>query len=564
MSSECSRSQVITTLRLLVVEDDPMFNMMYTTFLQSKGAVVVSCDSLAVAMQQILSMNTCLDAIILDNQLGDGEGIELLTTIKKRYGELAVVMVSGNDDANFFLQAYQSGIHDYMVKPINLDLLWLKISSAVEQFRLKVLTNKQNKALEQWVDEEQTQQRLAKHLFDRMFHDINQPHASIFAWLKPYSVFSGDAILRCQATDGSWYFLLSDAMGHGLAPAITLMPLLTTFHAMAEKAIPLSNIVFEMNETLHRILPDDRFIAAVLVRLDPWQHTLEVWNGGIPDVLLLDKEGLLITSAPSRHMALGVLARHQLSVQLQQFSLTDLNVHYFLLHSDGLTETVLAAERQLHTEELPRLIHHQSETPLQEIQHLFKEVPEQDDVSLCFVKCAKLITDMDAAIQSSHQPIGAFNVSFTLRGHSLVNVDIPTKIVELLKSHNLPMIFVQRVFTVLTELYVNALEHGVLKLESGLKSEPDGFIRYYEEKEQRIAALTAEDCIELHMHWLAEPQQLHLHIADSGEGFTCGKQSIDQEQSLHGRGFTLIEQLTDYFEITPPGSNFRLVMNLVQ
>ncbi len=549
-------------LKILVVEDDFVFNAFYKNFLQLKGAEVISCLNLAEARNVIHQAHFSFDVVILDNQLTDGEGISLLPELKAINIVTAVVMVSGNDDPLFFLDAFNAGIHDYMVKPVNLELLWVKITRSVREQQLVALTQQQKQALEFWVEQEQEQQRLAKHLFDRMFQQLNQPHPAVHAWVKSHSLFSGDAVLRCQADDGSWYFMLADAMGHGLAPAISLTPMLKTFHSMAKKAIPLPNIVFELNDNLNRLLPDDRFIAAVLLRLDPRQHSLEIWNGGMPSVLLLDHDGAIVSVAPSTNMALGVLAKHQISVQVQRFSLDESNITYFMMFSDGLTETVLDDNGQLQVADLVDLVLWRSERPLQGIKAKFKHVPEQDDVSLCLVNCQHLQLELCAIPCNNKVQTGAFDVSFALRGLSMLHMDLPKKATDFLKVQNFPIEFIQRVFTVVTELYINALEHGVLGLDSKMKSRDDGFIHFYEEKEKRLQLLTEQQFISFDMQWLADSEELQIHITDSGKGFIHSSDNAEKNGNTFGRGLTFIETLTSSLEIIPPGNSLRLTMPL--
>lgn len=551
-------------LKILIVEDDLVFNVFYKNYLANQGALVHTCLSLADAQNIINTQSLQFDAVILDNQLTDGEGISLLPQLQHKQPIAAIIMVSGNDAAESFIAAFTAGIHDYMIKPVNLDLLWLKITKAVEQQRLKRLTQLQHADLSYWVEQEQEQQKLAKHLFDNMFHDLNQPSAAVHAWVKPHSVFSGDAIMRCQADDGSWYFMLADAMGHGLAPAISLMPLLSDFHAMAKKAIPLSNIIYDLNDSLNRLLPDDRFIAAVLLRFDPNKGVLAVWNGGMPAVQLLNSAGVNIANAASQHMALGVLAKDQVSVQLQQFSLAQHGITYFMIFSDGLTETVLANDLQLQSDMLPGLIQWQSDTPFSLIQSQFKAVPEQDDVSLCLVNCHALASSHAITPVRDEHVSGSFDISVTLRGQSLVSADIGELAINFLKSQHLSIVFTQRVFTVLTELYLNALEHGVLALKSELKMQPDGFVAYYEEKQQRMEKLNERDFITLNMQYRANTEQLQLVITDSGKGFTCNTCTDSDDGDFHGRGLNLIKQFSTHFEIIAPGNSIRLAMSPVQ
>ena len=131
-----------------------------------------------------------------------------------------------------------------------------------------------------------------------------------------------------------------------------------------------------------------------------------------------------------------------------------------------------------------------------------------------------------------------------------------------LKVQNFPIEFVQRVFTVVTELYINALEHGVLGLDSKMKSGDDGFIHFYEEKEKRLQQLNEQQFIAFDMQWLAEREWLQMCITDSGNGFTHSNHSVATSGNTFGRGLTFIETLTSNLEIIPPGNSLRLTMPL--
>ena len=549
-------------LNLLVVEDDLLFNALYQNFLLSKGATVHTSSSLEEAEQQLQQHPNYFDAVILDNQLPDGQGLDLLPKLNLGSKITAVIMVSGNDDADFFLTAFSAGIHDYMVKPVNLELLWLKVTRSVREQQLVALTQQQKQALEFWVEQEQHQQVLAKYLFDRMFREANQTHAGVYAWLKPHGCFSGDAILRCQGADGSWYILLADAMGHGLAPAISLMPLLRTFQAMAGKSMPLPNIAYEVNQQLVGLLPDDRFVAAALIRINPWQQQVEVWNGGLPAVLFLSRQGELVHKARSEHMALGVLAGSQFSVKVAQFPLQ--NLGYMVLFSDGLTETVLEDGSYLSEEQLIANLQLHGSNPLDGVTEQFQAIDAADDISLCLVDLTVLMPESHPVSNTFLQAAdtAALQANFVITGAALAHTDFPAKVLELLKEQQCSLIAMQKCFTVLTELYLNALEHGVLELDSALKHGPDGFVHFYEEKEQRLAAIKQDAFIELSLCWSAEHNLLQGQITDSGPGFKRPDLAGGSNNELSGRGLALVEQLTTNFELVAPGNCCRFSMSL--
>jgi len=105
----------------------------------------------------------------------------------------------------------------------------------------------------------------------------------------------------------------------------------------------------------------------------------------------------------------------------------------------------------------------------------------------------------------------------------------------------------QSLFMILTELYVNALDHGVLGLDSTLKSNADGFEQYFNEREQRLNTLN-----EGHIHITVRMQfhetggQINLLFEDSGLGFDYENYEAGKadESALSGRGISLIKQLT--------------------
>ena len=102
------------------------------------------------------------------------------------------------------------------------------------------------------------------------------------------------------------------------------------------------------------------------------------------------------------------------------------------------------------------------------------------------------------------------------------------------------------IHAVLAELYANALEHGVLGLDSRLKRDAQGFSRYYQCRDQRLAALT-EGFVRVHVR--VEPMlnggRLQLQVEDSGEGFDVSRvleRPLDRGR-LSGRGVSLVRQL---------------------
>jgi anti-sigma regulatory factor (Ser/Thr protein kinase) len=97
---------------------------------------------------------------------------------------------------------------------------------------------------------------------------------------------------------------------------------------------------------------------------------------------------------------------------------------------------------------------------------------------------------------------------------------------------------------VLSELFNNALDHGVLKLDSKLKRSEDGMEKYFEERAERLAN-SQTGHIQLNLKKVPGKdgnELLRIQVIDSGDGFDYERVSKDvaANTSLHGRGVVLL------------------------
>ena len=116
-------------------------------------------------------------------------------------------------------------------------------------------------------------------------------------------------------------------------------------------------------------------------------------------------------------------------------------------------------------------------------------------------------------------------------------------------------------YSVLAELYSNALEHGVLQLDSALKRDALGFTAYYEERNRRLQVL---DSGYVRLNLRVEPWKgggrLIIDVEDSGVGFDMGKVQGPPaaEQRLSGRGLNLVRRLSRHAEWSDGGRRARV------
>jgi hypothetical protein len=113
-------------------------------------------------------------------------------------------------------------------------------------------------------------------------------------------------------------------------------------------------------------------------------------------------------------------------------------------------------------------------------------------------------------------------------------------------------------YTILAELYNNALDHGVLGLDSRIKTSTDGFAEYYRLKEERLLSLEGA-WIKITLEHSPEPGggALSIRVVDSGKGFDYQKLELSLEcnDGYSGRGVPLLRKLCRSLEFHGVGNS---------
>jgi two-component system response regulator HydG len=112
---------------VLIVEDDPTFAVMLSTWLKKKGMHVNSAASLSDARQKLSSLSS-LSFILSDVYLPDGTGIDLLKWLKEKGGAPPIILMTNRAQIPIAVQAIKLGASDYISKPVNQEELWVKIT----------------------------------------------------------------------------------------------------------------------------------------------------------------------------------------------------------------------------------------------------------------------------------------------------------------------------------------------------------------------------------------------------------------------------------------------------
>ena len=133
---------------LLIVEDDAALSEALALHFESLDFRVSRSRTLANTLS-LLDANMP-DLVLLDQQLPDGAGLDLLSPLKNREPSLPVIVMTGLHDLELAIAAIQQGAYDFIHKPIQIPALEHAITRALEHQRLarrlKALDNRTESA----------------------------------------------------------------------------------------------------------------------------------------------------------------------------------------------------------------------------------------------------------------------------------------------------------------------------------------------------------------------------------------------------------------------------------
>ena len=124
--------------KILVVEDDRELNRAVCAFLGRNGYEAVGCLCAEEAYDALYE--TVFDLIISDIMMPGTDGFEFARTVREQNTELPILFMTARDDLTAKQRGFSAGADDYMVKPVDLDELLLRIGALLR--RAKIASSK--------------------------------------------------------------------------------------------------------------------------------------------------------------------------------------------------------------------------------------------------------------------------------------------------------------------------------------------------------------------------------------------------------------------------------------
>jgi two-component system, HptB-dependent secretion and biofilm response regulator len=540
--------------RVVLAHGDRQKRVTLEIALAREDCQVQTASSAAGALARFIAAPP--DVMLVDTALPGGLRKLIVEMRAREAGKLVPILLLGPDgETGRGIEPGSVGADDILTGFIAPPVLIARVRLLRRIRNLQLVVAQQERELARHRDVEEREQEVAERVFTNIVHPEGGPRGGNIQYLlSAKSVFNGDILLAARTPAGGLRVFLGDFTGHGLAAAIGAMPVAEMFYGMTSKGFAVAEVLEEIDTKLRRILPVGRYLAACMLELDASARKLGVWNGGMPAVLILrPSENRIVARANSRHLPLTVAGTKRLDGRLEQLDVeTDDRIIAF---SDGVTETRSPSGELFGTPRLEEcLTDAAGDSPFERVcgaLRAFRAWGNQgDDITLAEIRCETsqvATTPSDTGDCANRKPAMDWRVKLELGADTLKVMDPLPLLSRMLVEYQGLERHWSSIYTILAELFNNALDHGLLRLDSNLKSQPAGFDEYYSLRTTRLSALKdGRISVDISNMPRDNGGRLIVRVEDSGAGFDFARSParLEEMRALGGRGIALVRSLS--------------------
>ena len=581
------------SLTILVVDDSRANLAVMTAMLTEMGHEAIQAQSGEAALD--LFRQRTPDMVLMDVVMPGMGGYDAVREMRRIAQDdwIPIVFITAMGQEDDIVRGIEAGGDDYLLKPIHDKMLHAKINALHQHLRLFRRMEEQSQLLLDYQVRNEEERQTAQEFMGRLLalDKIDDPLVRFH--LQAAEVFSGDLIAAARSPAGHLYAMLADSTGHGLTAALAVMPVLQSFYAMVAKGYSIGALAAEINRKIREYLPSNRFVAAVLIALDAENGRVSVWNGGCPPAVLIDQDGAVVVQFNSMHLPLGVLDSGKFNDEVVHYHYGNRRCQV-LLCSDGAVDSADSASMEIGMSHLLQAActeNMAARLPLMVgmLEQKLAGKQAHDDIALILVDCPAedaaeelpipaqpesrhikihALTDITAREQHKHVEKVEWQFDLVLTPPQLRQADIVPMLLHVVNQieHEGVQGLSGKIFLVLSELFNNALDHGLLGLDSVLKNDPLGMDRYFEERTARLSRLVqGEIKIKLRKISGLHGPCLKVAITDSGEGFdflALQAAALDAGMHRYGRGIALVESMSGQLHFSDKGKKSHVCIPL--
>ncbi|MCA9668348.1 MAG: SpoIIE family protein phosphatase [Myxococcales bacterium] len=311
---------------VLVVDDDILLVAMARSHLSAAGYSVADAQLGAEALDRLDERTP--DAILLDIDLPDACGIDLLQRFKRRpeLESVPVLMLTGKDDRESIVRAFEAGAIDYIRKPyIHYEML-ARVGSQLRIGALMHELSERNGAMTRELD---VAARVQRSFLPRVAEVAG---ATVAQRYRPTTALGGDMCGHFIAADGRLALFVLDIAGHGSGAAIVAVAASGVLQrAINERGLDAATLRGELSAFVD-IERTGFYATLVVCMLDTRSGELQLLNWGHPPPLLLERGRTRWLSASGSPLGVGIGP----ACELQTLALGEGD--RLLLYSDGVCD----------------------------------------------------------------------------------------------------------------------------------------------------------------------------------------------------------------------------------
>ena len=217
------------------------------------------------------------------------------------------------------------------------------------------------------------------------------PGYDIAGWNKPADETGGDCFDFWTMPDGGLAFLVADATGHGIGPALLVSACRAILRGVARLSDDLSVLTRHLNDLLCEDMPAGRFVTACFGILDPDTNMLACVGAGHGPQLHFHAATGAVEELPPTGPLFGVLPGADFEAPAPAVMASG---DLFVVLTDGFHEWLGPGKTQYGMERVIETLSAHRDKPAAElIQHLYADVlrfaqgtPQQDDLTIVLIK----------------------------------------------------------------------------------------------------------------------------------------------------------------------------------
>ncbi len=277
--------------RILIVDDEVGSRHAIRRHLSRAGYDVSEAEGAEQAVRMINKAQP--DLVLMDIMMPGINGIEAIRLLRQKWsaGELPVIFLSGINEKDRWVEAFEAGANDFISKIYEPNEMLARINTQLTMSGLHKQLQQKNVQLEQ-------EKELASHM-QRWLLEISDDFQQYFLAhdYQPFDRVGGDYFDFFRAGDYE-FALIGDVSGHSTASALLMAACKSMLNTLAYRLRDPLAVVHELNQQVFQIVGSrGAFSTLALIRLDRSQNELKIVSAGHPPCYLLRSDGIATLSS---------------------------------------------------------------------------------------------------------------------------------------------------------------------------------------------------------------------------------------------------------------------------